>query len=123
MIEIQNIEKITGMYLTSGRWIVETGDYTDTLRNMPVYYKFVINSTGDGEKANQRQTIVLSRKPGNIYNPNDSMVKGKYEMFNMGLQMSTSIYLNMSEIRNLNDILEYLQIVMDRTIYFYDNSN
>ena len=123
MLEIQNIEKIKGDVLSGGRVVIDAGTYLDGIRRSTELYQFVINECDDGEDFNKQQTIVLERKPGNKYDPNNPKTKGKYEMFTMGLQMSTSTYLTKSDIKDPNVIRAYLQVVMDKTEQFYDNNN
>ena len=123
MLEIQNIEKIKGDVLSGGRVVIDTGDFKDGLRRATELYQFVINECEDGEDFNKQQTIVLERKPGNKYDKNNPKTKDKYEMFTMGLQMSTSTYLTKSDIKDPNVIRAYLQVVMDKTEQFYDNNN
>jgi len=124
MIEIQNIEKILGYHLSDGRWITKAGDYSDTLRpNGDEYYEFVVSEVGNyPTDYDKKQTIVLSKIPGNRYNPRDTSVAGKYEMFNMGLQATTSHYLTKMEIQNVNTILTHIAKVMDNTKTFYKNN-
>ena len=118
-IEIKNIHKIVGKVLKCGRFIIESGDYTDSARDVGEYYKFVINSWSSGIDADGVQTIVLSRKSGNKYSPNDPEAIGKYEMFTMGLQARTSVYLKPKDIQSMNTIVDYIDKTMHETYEFY----
>jgi len=118
-IEIKNINKIVGKVLKCGRSIIEAGDYNDGLRYSGEYYKFVINLQSRGEDADRAHTIVLSRTPGNRYNPNDPKALGKYEMFNMGLQARTSVYLKPKDIQSMHTIVDYIDKTMHETYQYY----
>ncbi len=118
-IEIKNITKIVGRKLLCGRVIIESGDYTDSARDVGEYYKFIINSQSNGIDADGEHTIVLSRKSGNKYNPNDSETIGKYEMFTMGLQARTSVYLKPKDIQSMDTIVDYINKAMHETYEFY----
>ena len=118
-IEIKNLNKVIGFMLKCGRVIIESGDYTDTTRDVGEYYKFVINTTANGVDAFNKQTIVLRRIPGNQYSPNESETIEKYEMFNMGLQSRTRVWLKVSEIQSIRTLVDYIDLVMHETYEFY----
>ena len=122
-IEIKTINTIVGRKLLCGRVIIESGDYTDSHRDVGEYYKFVINSQASGVRADGEHTIVLSRKSGNRYSPNDSETIGKYEMFTMGLQARTSVYLKPKDIQSMDTIVDYIDKAMHETYEFYKNKN
>ena len=116
-LTIKNIKKIVGKVLKSGRAICDAGDYNDSTFGPDVYYEFIVDEFG--ENICGKQTIVLHRKPGNQYRPNDYNVIDKYELFCMGLQSYTNQYLTKLEIENPNKLIECIETVMDRTESFY----
>jgi len=124
-LEIKNINKIVGKYLPNGRWISEAGDYnTDAAIETDKYYYFLIH--GDKNKDGQwdgEQTVVLRKFTGNQYSPNDPEAKGKYELFNMGLQVATNQYLTKSEINNPLLLIECIEAVINKTKQFFNNKN
>ena len=123
-LEIKNIDKIVGTYLPNGRWISEAGVYDDYSHlDHDNYYKFVIY----GDKYKDREfdsehVVVLRRISGNQYFPTEVATIGKYELFTMGLQACTSLYLLKSEIQNLNMLIERINNVINGTREFYKNN-
>lgn len=119
MLTIQNIDKIVGKTLKTGRFICEAGDYNSSPFGTEGYYKFNVA----GPDPVGQQMIVLQRTTGNMYNPNDYKAKGKYELFCMGLQSITHRYLTKQEIENPNTLIGHIEMVMESTEEFYKNKN
>jgi len=121
-MEIININRIIGSVLKCGRVIVHAGDYPNKAFARNEYYEFRINKINRGYEQDSFQTIVLHRITGNRYNPNDPNSIGKYEMFNMGLQNKTAVYLSIYDIKSMSTIIDYLDKIMHETYIFYKNN-
>lgn len=124
-LQIKNIDKIVGTYLPNGRWISEAGVYGDIgHREHDNYYKFLIyGDTYNHREFDGEHVVVLRRFTGNQYAPNDTNADGKHELFCMGLQNYTSQYLLKSEIQNMNELIECIDVVINKTKEFYKNKN
>jgi|688.fasta_scaffold773964_3 hypothetical protein len=115
MLKIKNINKIVGLH-ANGKMIIHADDYTDTLRKSGKDY-FVFKIEGDDGVVrgyNKEHEIVLSKRPN---------VNGKYDMFNMGLQMTTEIEIDKDQIKSPNDLSHCIRNVLMRTQTYYQQNN
>ena len=128
MLDIKNIDKIVGSRLYGDnfvRIVMKAGDYTDSpYYTGNHYFQFVINEVPGikytkSPDFDDKQVIVLAKQPGNPYDGSDDTNRYKYEMFNMGLQACTSTYLTMQDIKKLDTIIHYLELVMNKTKHYF----
>ena len=111
MLKIENIGRIVGMSVL-GRPIVEAGDYSDSLRpNGDTYFVFRIEKQNDGKDYNKAHDIVLSKKVD---------LTGKYYMFNMGLEMTTGIHIDINDIKKPNELAYKIRNVLVKTQTYYN---
>jgi hypothetical protein len=122
-ITIENITKIVGKKLANGRSIYRAGIYNKPRTYKDDYYEFLIDGVDWSNESNYnlKQSIVLHRKPGNRYHPEEVHSKDRYEMYNMGLQALTSSYLTKEEIGNQDKLIQHIDLIMDKTKVFYKN--
>jgi hypothetical protein len=114
MLKIKNINKIVGLY-ANGKMIIHADDYTDALRKSGKDY-FVFKIEGDDGvdgSYDREHEIVLSKIPN---------VNGKYDMFNMGLQLSTEIEIDKDQIKSPNDLSFCIRNVLVKTQTYYQNN-
>ena len=132
MLDIKNIDKIVGRRLYGthfNRMVMKAGNYADApYYTGNDYFQFVINEVPGIKSSNDadfddKQVIVLAKQPGNRYDGSDDTNRYKYEMFTMGLQACTSTYLTIQDIKKLDTLIHYLELVMDKTKQFYNNNN
>jgi hypothetical protein len=109
MLTIKNINRMLGMSC-NGRQIAEAGDYKDSLKHREPHYVFRFDPIGDGLEYNRKQDIVLRREKNQ---------NGKYELFCMGLQISTEIELEKWQLANPIILAEQIRDVLKTTQNWY----
>ena len=114
MLKIENINRIIGMHV-NGRVIIGAGDYIDSLRKTGKdYFVFRIERQNGNSGYDREHEIVLSRRKN---------VNGRYDMFNMGLQITTNVEIDVNQIRKATDLAFSIRNVLVKTQTYYQQNS
>ena len=114
MLKIENVSRIVGMHV-NGRVIIGAGDYIDSLRKTGKdYFVFRIERQNGYSGYDREHQIVLSRAKN---------VNGRYDMFNMGLQLSTQVEVDVDQIRKATDLASSIRNVLVKTQTYYQQNS